>query len=145
MLLARINHQPWLFLTLKPSNEIMLLELYFLKTVLDIFSIVENLILYGKTDDIKDDNKKLEDMGYWLPVVNLEVNYKKPALYDDLITVRTIIKEIPSSKIIFYYKIFNQKEDLLNTGNVSLAFMNKITKKVCSPPDIILDKLGSKL
>lgn len=89
--------------------------------------------------------KKLEDMGYWLPVVNLEVNYKKPALYDDLITVRTIIKEMPSSKIVFYYKIFNQKEDLLNTGNVSLAFMNKITKKVCSPPDIILDQLGSKL
>ena len=45
VLLARINHQPWVFLTLKPSNVIMSLELYFLKTVLDILSIVENLIL----------------------------------------------------------------------------------------------------
>ena len=45
VLLARISHQPWLFLTLKPSNEITSLELYFLKTVSDIFSIVENLIL----------------------------------------------------------------------------------------------------
>ncbi len=89
--------------------------------------------------------KKLEDMGYWLPVVNLEVNYKKPALYDDLIIVRTIIKELPSSMIIFYYKIFNQKKDLLNTGKVSLAFINKITKKVCSPPAVIIDKLEAIL
>ena len=45
VLLARINHPPWVLFTLTPSNEITSLELYFLKTLLDIFSIVENLIL----------------------------------------------------------------------------------------------------
>ena len=89
--------------------------------------------------------KALEELGFALPVVNLNINYKKPAFYDDLLTVRTTIKEIPSARITFYYETLNSQGELLNTGEVVLVFMNKKTGKPCLSPTIVLDKLKNKL
>ena len=89
--------------------------------------------------------KDIEAMGFALPVVNLNINYKKPALYDDKLTIETIIRAIPSVKIIFDYKTFNEEGDLLNTGEVVLVFVNKKTGKPCPAPDVIINKLKEKL
>ena len=51
--------------------------------------------------------KEIENAGYALPVVSMQTNYKSPALYDDLLTVRAIIKKKPLAKIIFDYEIYN--------------------------------------
>ena len=60
--------------------------------------------------------KKLEDMGFALPVVSLNINYKKPAYYDDELTIRTTIKELPSVKITFYYEIDEENRKLKIKG-----------------------------
>ena len=49
--------------------------------------------------------KALEELGFSLPVVNLKISYKKPAFYDDLLTVRTTIKEMPSAKLLFIMRL----------------------------------------
>ncbi len=89
--------------------------------------------------------KKLEDMGFALPVVNLNINYKKPAYYDDELIIRTTIKELPSAKITFYYEVLNANNELLNIGEVILVFVNKETGKPCSAPEIVINKLKEKL
>ncbi len=89
--------------------------------------------------------KKLEDMGFALPVVNLNINYKKPAYYDDQLIIRTTIKELPSAKVTFYYKVLNANNELLNIGEVILVFVNKETRKPCSAPEIVINKLKEKL
>ena len=89
--------------------------------------------------------KALEELGFTLPVVNLNISYKKPAFYDDLLTIRTTIKEMPSARITFYYETINSKDELLNTGEVVLVFIDKKTAKPCLPPAIVLDKLNEKL
>jgi acyl-CoA thioester hydrolase len=89
--------------------------------------------------------KEIEAMGYALPVVNLNINYKKPALYDDELTIKTIIKVMPSVKIVFEYETFNENGDLLNQGEVILVFINKDTGKPCSAPQVIINKLKEKL
>ena len=89
--------------------------------------------------------KQLEEMGFSLPVVNLNINYKKPAFYDDELIIRTTIKTLPSAKITFYYEMLNAKNDLLNTGEVVLVFVNKETGKPCFAPDIVINKLKEKL
>ena len=89
--------------------------------------------------------KEIEVMGFALPVVNLNVNYKKPAFYDDELIIKTTIKAMPSVKIVFEYKTFNEFGDLLNIGEVVLAFINKDTGRLCSPPDIIMNKFKEKL
>lgn len=87
---------------------------------------------------------KIEDLGFFLPVVNLEVNYKKPAFYDNDLTIKTTVKEIPRSKITFFYEIFNESNDLLNYGSVTLVFMNKKTNKICTAPKKLIERLSEK-
>lgn len=89
--------------------------------------------------------KEIEAMGFALPVVNLNINYKKPALYDDELTIKTTIKAMPSAKIVFNYETFNENGDLLNTGEVVLVFVNKETGKPCFAPEIIMKKIQEKL
>ena len=60
--------------------------------------------------------KSLEDSGIMLPVISLNIKYIKPGFYDDLLTIRTIIKEFPGTRIKFYHEIYNEQNVLINTG-----------------------------
>ena len=85
--------------------------------------------------------KSMEEEGVMLPVVSLTMNYKKPARYDDLLTVRTILKKQESVKIEFDYEITNEAGELLTTGNSILVFVNMKTGRPSAPPEYILEKL----
>jgi len=84
--------------------------------------------------------RELEEMGFALPVVNYNIDYKRPAFYDDKLTIETSIHEIPKVKIVFNYKTINEKGDLLNTAETTLVFVDSDTGKPCLPPDILIDK-----
>ncbi|MGW9686559.1 acyl-CoA thioesterase [Flagellimonas sp. 2504JD1-5] len=85
--------------------------------------------------------RAMEENGIMLPVISLQINYKKSALFDDLLTVETTIKKPPLVKIEFDYKIFNESNELLSTANTVLAFMDKKSRKPIKCPDYILEKL----
>lgn len=84
--------------------------------------------------------KFMEQNGVMLPVVSLTMNYKKPARYDDLLTVRTIFKRQESVKIEFDYEILSEQGDLLTTGNSVLVFVDMKTGRPIMPPDYVLEK-----
>ena len=88
--------------------------------------------------------KKMEEDGIMLPVVHFEVDYKKPAKYDDELTITSEIKELPTSLIKFNYSIHNQLEELLATGNTSLVFVDMKTGKPTRIPQEFL-KIINKL
>ncbi|MEO6833245.1 MAG: thioesterase family protein [Chitinophagaceae bacterium] len=74
--------------------------------------------------------RELEALGIHMPVVELHSNYYRPALYDDLITVRTILKELPHSpKIQFHSELYNEAGQLLNKGVTTLVFYDPVEKK----------------
>jgi len=77
---------------------------------------------------------KLEDEGIMMPVLNLSAKYIKPAFYDDLLTVKTIIKDIPGATIKFFYEIYNSDNELINQGETTLAFIDAKSKRPCRPP-----------
>lgn len=85
--------------------------------------------------------KGMEDEGIMLPVISLNVNYLKPALYDDLITVKTRLKKTPSVRIEFEYEIVNEKGEKLITANTVLVFMDINRKRPIKCPEYILNKL----
>ena len=89
--------------------------------------------------------KSLEEMGFELPVVNFTINYLKPAFYDDNLILKTSLKTMPTSKIIFHYECFNEKRVMLNEGKVILVFVDSETKKPCKPPQLIINKLNTFL
>ena len=86
--------------------------------------------------------KFMEENNVHLPVVNLNIDYKQPALYDDIITVTTTLKEIPKVRIEFYYEIHNQDAKLLATATTTLVFVNSTTNKLRKAPDYLLEKLN---
>ncbi|MCZ8196789.1 MAG: thioesterase family protein [Flavobacterium sp.] len=85
--------------------------------------------------------KWMEENGIMLPVVSLNINYKKPARYDDLLIVKTIFKKQESVKIEFDYEIRNEKDELLTIANSTLVFVDMKTGRPVLPPDYILDLL----
>lgn len=85
--------------------------------------------------------KELENLGFVLPVVNYNIDYKKPAFYDDELTIETTIKETPSIKIIFNYRTLNEKGEILNTAETTLVFVDSKTGKPCQCPEILINKL----
>ncbi|NDP28212.1 MAG: acyl-CoA thioesterase [Flavobacterium sp.] len=83
--------------------------------------------------------KWMEENGIMLPVVSLTMNYKKPARYDELLTLKTILKNRTSVKIEFDYELYNESDELLTTGNSILVFVDMKTGKAVSPPPYILE------
>ena len=85
--------------------------------------------------------KEMEDNGIMLPVYSCNIKYLKPALYDDLLVIKTSIKELPTAKISFDYEIYNQQNELINAANTLLVFINMSTNKPCPAPKSFLEKI----
>ncbi len=66
----------------------------------------------------------LENKGIMMPVIDLNIKYLKPAKYDDLLTIKTIIKEIPKMRMHFFYEVYNSDNILLNQGETTLVFIS---------------------
>jgi len=86
--------------------------------------------------------KKMEETGVGLPVVSLSINYNKPIEYDDVITVKTTLKNAPTAKVEFEYEILNNLEQILSTANVVLVFVDLEKNKPTKPPKYFLDALA---
>jgi len=87
--------------------------------------------------------KELEDMGIVMPVAELNAKYLRPALYDNLITVKTILKELPEgSKIQFHTELYNEQQQLLNVGVTTLVFFDPKEKKKINMPAELYQRLA---
>lgn len=85
--------------------------------------------------------KSMEESGIALPIVSMNINYKKSARYDDLLTVRTVFKSQSSVKIEFDCEIYNEFNELLTTAQFILVFVSLKTGRPTAPPDYILELL----
>ncbi len=85
--------------------------------------------------------KELEDEGIMMPVMEVSMKYLKAAHYDDLLTVRITLVQLPLVKMVFDHEVYNQNGELLNTGKVVLAFMNSRTRRACRAPKWFVEML----
>jgi acyl-CoA thioester hydrolase len=83
----------------------------------------------------------MEESGIKMPVLELQCKYLRPALYDEEITVNVIMDKMPGIRIHFRYELFNEKNELINTGETLLVFVNMTTNRPCLPSQEFLDKL----
>ena len=86
--------------------------------------------------------KWMEENGIMLPVVSLTLNYKKPARYDEFLTLKTILKKQTTVKIEFDYELYNEGGELLTTGNSILVFVDMKTGRPIAPPTYIFELLN---
>ena len=88
--------------------------------------------------------KDMEQNGIALPIVSMHLNYKKPAKYDDLLTIHTKLKNYSGVKIEFDCEIRNENEELLTTAHFILVFVDVNSGKPISPPQYILDVINAE-
>ena len=86
--------------------------------------------------------REWEDNGIILPVRELQIRYYAPAHYDDLLTIRTIIKEKPAARIIFHHEVYNEKGEKTCTGSLVLVFVNSKTRRPTRAPEHFLKALN---
>ncbi len=86
------------------------------------------------------DVTKIEQMGYYLPVIACHCNYKKSAKFDDELNLIIRINELPRSSMKIEYEVFNSSEELLVTGYTVHSFINSNGKAV-KPPKILIEKI----
>ena len=84
----------------------------------------------------------MEENGVMMPVVNLTMDYKRPAKYDDVLTIKTTLLKLPSVKILLSYEVFNESNELLTTGSSTLVFVDMKTNKPTRCPEPLLLKFN---
>lgn len=77
----------------------------------------------------------MEADGIMLPILELQSRYLKPAYYNEVLTIRSIVKDLPSVRLHVEYEIYNEGNELIHTGKTTLVFVNKETRRPCQPPE----------
>lgn len=75
----------------------------------------------------------MEKQGIGMPVVNIVINYKKPAVYDEEIVIETWIEKLPTSKIIFHNRAIDESGNTVCDAQVTLVFVNSDFRPIKSP------------
>ncbi len=84
---------------------------------------------------------QMEKSGVMMPVALLNVKYLLPAYYDDELTIKVTVKNLPTKKMEFEYEVFNEQGKLINTGNTTLVFVDMKTGKPTNPPEEFMEKI----
>ncbi len=85
--------------------------------------------------------KSLEEGGVLMPVKNFEIDYLKPAKYDEMIEIVTTIKETPKSGILFEYESLNEKKEVINRAKTTLVFLDAARMRPIRVPQLIIEAL----
>lgn len=100
----------------------------------------------GRAEMIRDLGISYHDMeekhSIMMPVLSLQCRYRLPAKYDDLLTIKTTLQELPTKMITFHHEVYNQHQELLNKGEVKLFFIDMKENRRVSAPDYLTDKIN---
>ncbi|WP_432714937.1 acyl-CoA thioesterase [Pedobacter sp.] len=84
----------------------------------------------------------MENTGVMMPLLELKSKFIKPALYDQILTIKTTVKQLPGVRIHFDYELFNEAEELINIGHTILVFFDMEKKKPCHPPENFMSRIA---
>lgn len=79
--------------------------------------------------------ESMEADGIMLPILELQSKYLKPALYNQVLTIKSTVSELPTVRLKVTYEIYNESNELINIGSTTLVFVDKITRRPCHPPE----------
>jgi acyl-CoA thioester hydrolase len=85
--------------------------------------------------------RQLETDGYRLPVLEVAAKYRRPALYDDTLTIVATIREKPLLRIRIDYEVF-RGDELLATGQSAHAFCD-LTGRPTRPPAAFVARMNA--
>lgn len=88
---------------------------------------------------------RIESQNIILPVIEAVSKYYAPAIYDDEITLQTMLYDVPTVKIKIHYLLKNGQGEMLSEGHTIHSFVNEITRKPMRPPADFIDIVKKKM
>lgn len=85
--------------------------------------------------------RSVEEAGYMLPVTRMNFRFMKTIHYDDLLTVKTTLKQMRAARIWFTYRLYNAAGELVNEAETELAFVHRDNWKPCLAPEFVIDAI----
>lgn len=89
--------------------------------------------------------KALEDSGIFMPVSKYSIEFIKPCIYDEEITIQTEIHEIPAARIRFQYSTFKEDGEIANRAETELYFFNKHSSRPVRAPEKLVNLLKNRI
>ena len=97
----------------------------------------------GRAELMRENNltyREIENMGYYMPVIECNIKYVSPAFYDELLIIETRMERLPTSRIHLDHTIFSKERNVVVAeGFVELAFLKKETRKLSRPPEFFIN------
>lgn len=87
---------------------------------------------------------EMEERGVMLPVANVEIRFRRPVLYDELMNGRLMVFDEPGVRLVTYYDIRTAGSHQSSvTGKVELVFMDAATRRPIRAPEFFKQKMQS--
>lgn len=87
--------------------------------------------------------KSLEDMGYFLPVVEAHVRYRGEVKYDEVVLIRVWLAEVRRASMKFEYEVVHEGGSQILTQGYTWHVLMGQARKAVSIPQEIAELLGS--
>ena len=82
---------------------------------------------------------EMERRGVMMPIVDVAVKYRNPALYDELISVTAFVDEAPKARMVFRYEVCGEDGREIASGSTTLGFIDRETRRPMRAPQWLLD------
>lgn len=77
--------------------------------------------------------KEMEEQGFFLVVAKVDIKYRNPAYYDDLLTIKTSVTRTTPVRLEHHYEVRRPNGDLVAEGNTTLACVDRDGKLQAMP------------
>jgi acyl-CoA thioester hydrolase len=88
---------------------------------------------------------EFERRGIMSPIVEVQSKYLYPAFYDEVLSVKVFMEELPTARLVIGSEVYNEQGRLINTGKVTLGFMHADTRRPCRAPEWFVEKLNAEI
>ena len=78
---------------------------------------------------------EIERRGIMSPIIEVHTKFLYPAFYDEMLTIKVSMQEMPTARLIIDSEVYNEAGKLINTGSVTLGFMHASTRRPCRAPE----------
>ena len=84
---------------------------------------------------------EMERRGVMMPIVEVNVKYRQPAYYDELISVTAMVEELPMARMVFKYEIHGEDGRDIASGSTTLGFIDSTTRRPQRAPIWLMEVL----
>ena len=88
---------------------------------------------------------EFERRGIMSPIVEVQSKYLYPAFYDEVLSVKVFMEELPAARLVIGSEVYNEQGRLINTGKVTLGFMHADTRRPCRAPEWFIEKINAEI